>query len=120
MGRIVLDSGPSPVGRDGGRCVLTSQWDWSDPVWSGWAPRALRIVAARTEPRPPEGCGGSDGASPSRGNGPSLLRCRGKDSAMGSTSRMPVWITIVALAAASAAGLLIVAGCTLDKTESRP
>jgi hypothetical protein len=37
---------------------------------------------------------------------------------MGSTSRMPVWVTV--LAGAAAAGLLIVAGCTLDKTESRP
>ena len=37
---------------------------------------------------------------------------------MGSTSRMPAWVTIVA--AATAAGLLIVAGCTLEKTESRP
>jgi hypothetical protein len=37
---------------------------------------------------------------------------------MGSTSRMSVWIMI--LAGSAAAGLLIVAGCTLDKVESRP
>jgi hypothetical protein len=37
---------------------------------------------------------------------------------MGSTSRMPVWIAI--LAGAATAILLIVAGCALDKTETRP
>lgn len=37
---------------------------------------------------------------------------------MRSTSRMPVWITI--LAGATAAGLLAVAGCAIDKPESQP
>ena len=37
---------------------------------------------------------------------------------MRSTSRMPVWASI--LAAATAAGLLAVAGCTLDKPENQP
>ncbi|HZW32496.1 MAG TPA: hypothetical protein VFF52_17410 [Isosphaeraceae bacterium] len=39
---------------------------------------------------------------------------------MGSMSRMPWRIAIGAATMASAIGLLIVAGCTLDKTESRP
>src|SRR5262245_818307 len=37
---------------------------------------------------------------------------------MGSTSRMPMWVTVCTGAAIT--GLLIVAGCTLDKVESRP
>ena len=37
---------------------------------------------------------------------------------MRSTSRMPVWASI--LAGATAAGLLAVAGCTLDKPENQP
>jgi hypothetical protein len=37
---------------------------------------------------------------------------------MRSTNRMPMWVSI--LASATAAGLLIVAGCALDKPENRP
>ena len=38
---------------------------------------------------------------------------------MGSTSRLPLGIAIVAATMAAVIGLVIVAGCTLDKTESR-
>ena len=37
---------------------------------------------------------------------------------MRSTSRMPVWVSI--LASTTAAGLLVVGGCALDKPENRP
>jgi hypothetical protein len=39
---------------------------------------------------------------------------------MGSTSRIPLWIALVAATMIAAISLLIVAGCTLDKIESRP